>query len=89
MYILQNEIREGAGRYILQNRVFTEAGVILGKSRLLLIPFGEKMDQLEVYTSLLFDVELFDDMVEEAIEEAPAQRDCSSLLYRNIGTRFG
>ena len=28
-----------------------------------------------------FDVELFDDMVEEVIEEGPAQRDCVSLLY--------
>ena len=34
----------------------------------------------------LIDVELFDDMVEEAIEEGPAQRDCGRLLYRIIGT---
>ena len=39
------------------------------------------MDQLEVYTSLLFDVELFDDMVEEAIEEGPAGRDIENALH--------
>ena len=39
------------------------------------------MDQLEVYTSLLFDVALFDDMVEEAIEEGPAWRDISKNVF--------
>ena len=33
-----------------------------------------------IYTSV-FDVDLFDDLVEEAIEEGPARRDCGSLLY--------
>ena len=41
------------------------------------------MDQLEVYTSLLFDVELFDDMVEEAIEEGPAG---GTFEMYNVGT---
>ena len=50
-------------------------------NRQLLIPFGEKMDQLEVYTSLLFDVELFDDWVEEAIEERPAGSDISKNVF--------
>ena len=39
------------------------------------------MDQLEVYTFLLFDVEFFDDMVEEAIEEGPPGRDISQNVF--------